>query len=453
MKIRNRLSLQFSGLFAILLCSVLVTVYVIVSSHWQNTFFKQLEDRAFTVGHNYLAEDNFTKAEFDEVLRKYPRTLPHEKIRIYDIHLGPTFIEEGDLKWDKYILEEVISKKKIYFKQGKEYVVGIFYRDNSGDFIIMAKATNDKGAAALSQLRTVMLISLVIALFITFFLSRLFAGYFLIPITRINKYFAKKNINTLFQPIPTKDMSKDEIRILSETINDLFIRVQESFDNQQAFVSHASHELKTPIASLIGNAEIALRQTRTNEEYVKVLQGVVNDAVHMDQMINNLLALSQLDSSVYPLYKHEFEDFWWRMIDHIIAAKKDLNLVLQINTEEDLHELLFNGNSNLLELALSNIILNASKFSHNKPIEVILKTDDANIIIAIKDSGIGIKKEDIDKLFLPFYRSSNALGIKGTGLGLSLASKIIHLHKGKLLIDSELGKGTNVMVRIPKVKQ
>ncbi|MGL4583749.1 MAG: two-component sensor histidine kinase, partial [Flavobacterium sp.] len=85
MKIRNRLSLQFSGLFTILLLGVLVAVYFVVSNHWQNTFFKQLEDRAFTVGHNYLAEDNFTKAEFDEVLRKYPRTLPQEEIRIYDI--------------------------------------------------------------------------------------------------------------------------------------------------------------------------------------------------------------------------------------------------------------------------------------------------------------------------------------------------------------------------------
>ncbi len=97
---------------------MLIAVYFVVSSHWQNTFFKQLEDRAFTVGHNYLAEDNFTKAEFDEVLRKYPHTLPLEKIRTYDINLDPAFIEEGDLKWDKKTLEEVIAKKKIYLKLG-----------------------------------------------------------------------------------------------------------------------------------------------------------------------------------------------------------------------------------------------------------------------------------------------------------------------------------------------
>lgn len=449
MKIRNRLSLQFSGLFTILLLGVLVAVYFVVSNHWQNTFFKQLEDRAFTVGHNYLAEDNFTKAEFDEVLRKYPRTLPQEEIRIYDINYEPTFIEEGDLKWDKATLAQVADKKKVYTKMGDDYVVGIFYRDNSGDFIVMAKAANEKGVAALQQLRTVMLASLVIALLITFFLSRLFAGYFLIPITRINKHISKKNISTLY-PIPTQDMSKDEIRTLSETINELFRRLQDSFDNQQAFVSHASHELKTPIASLMGNAEIALRQSRSKEEYITVLQGVVHDAIHMDQMINNLLALSQLDSSVYPLHKHAFEEFWWTMIDHLIAAQKDLNLEITINTEEELHKLFFNGNGGLLELALSNVILNASKFSQNEPIELILDTDNDNIIVIVKDQGIGIKKEDLDKLFLPFYRSSNAFGIKGTGLGLSLASKIVQLHKGQLTIDSELAVGTTVILKIPK---
>lgn len=449
MKIRNRLSLQFSGLFTILLLGVLVAVYFVVSNHWQNTFFKQLEDRAFTVGHNYLAEDNFTKAEFDEVLRKYPRTLPQEKIRIYDINYEPTFIEEGDLKWSKATLSQVVDKKKVYTKIGDDYVVGIFYRDNSGDFIVMAKAANEKGVAALQQLRTVMLASLVIALLITFFLSRLFAGYFLIPITRINRHISKKNISTLY-PIPTQDMSKDEIRTLSETINELFRRLQDSFDNQQAFVSHASHELKTPIASLMGNAEIALRQSRSEEEYITVLQGVVHDATHMDQMINNLLALSQLDSSVYPLHKHAFEEFWWTMIDHLIAAQKDLNLEITINTEEELHKLFFNGNGGLLELALSNVILNASKFSQNEPIELILDTDKDNIIVIVKDQGIGIKKEDLDKLFLPFYRSSNAFGIKGTGLGLSLASKIVQLHKGQLTIDSELAAGTTVVLKIPK---
>ncbi|MEK6450781.1 MULTISPECIES: sensor histidine kinase [Myroides] len=450
MKIRDRLSFQFSGLFTILLSGVLVAVYILVNSHWKNDFYKQLENRAFTVGDNYLAEDNFTPAEFAEVLRNFPRTLPHETIRIYTTDFEPMFIDEGNVKWDQETLNQVIEKNKVYFKKDEQQVVGIFYNDNSGDFIVMAKATNETGIAALKQLRTVMFTSLLIALLITFWLSRYFAGYFLRPITRINKHIQQKQLPNLFQPISTAGMSKDEIRTLSETINNLFHRLQESFDNQQAFIAHASHELKTPIASLLGNAEIALMNTRTQEEYTKVLQQVINESLHMDQMVNNLLTLSQLDSTAYPLEKNKFEEFWWSMLDQFVVLQPSLNFNLLIENKEDLQELYFKGNTTLLELALSNIIFNASKFSHNQLIDITLKTEENNILIIVKDKGIGIKKEDIEKLTIPFFRSSNAFAIEGTGLGLSLTSKIIKLHKGKLQIVSEIHCGTTVYINIPR---
>lgn len=104
----------------------------------------------------------------------------------------------------------------------------------------------------------------------------------------------------------------------------------------------------------------------------------------------------------------------------------------------------------MLELALSNIILNAHKFSHQTPIQLTLTTDAKDIIITIEDQGIGINPDDLDKLFLPFFRSPNALGIKGTGLGLSLAYKIIELHQGSLHVQSVLHQGTTVTIRLPK---
>ncbi len=450
MKIRTRLSLQFIGLFAVLLSTVLVSVYFVVAKHWNNNFYKQLEDRAITVGHNYLAEDNFTKDEYDEVIRKFPRTLPNEQIRIYNSDFYPTYIAEGDLKWHKTLLQNIVDHKKVQFKTEKEFVVGIYYKDNSGNYIIVAKATNEYGTAALQQLKTIMLFSLVIALIITFLLARYFSNSFLRPIKSIINNIQHKNISTLAHPIPTEGMSKDEIKQLSESINNLCERLHESFDNQQSFISHASHELKTPIASILGNAEIALRQNRTEFEYQEMLSGIVTDAVRMNQIITNLLAISQLDSIVYPLHQIPFETFWWDTIDHLIIHHNQLNLNIRIETEEDLCKLYYTGNSNLLELALSNIILNAHKFSNEKPIELVLITTASNIAIKVIDKGIGIPNEDIEKVRLPFYRSSNALGINGTGLGLSLSSKIVQLHKGKLSIQSEVNIGTEVVIQIPK---
>lgn len=450
MKIRTRLSLQFIGLFAILLLSVLTSIYFVVATQWKKNFFRQLEDRAVTVGHNYLAEDNFTEAEYKEVLRKFPRTLPKEQIRIYTSAFEPTYIAEQELRWDKALLHQIYLHKKVQFKQKDDYIVGVFYEDNSGDYIIVAKATNENGEKALQQLRTIMLFSLFIALIITFILSRIFSNSLLNPIKSIINHIQNKDVENLVQPIPVEHMSNDEIKILSHTINTLFLRLHDSFDHQQSFVSHASHELKTPIASMMGNAEITLRSPRSTTEYREVLEGIVKDASHIDRIINNLLTLSQLNNARYSLEETSFETFWWTVIDHLIAKQKELNLHLELETQEELYALYFIGNSHLLELAISNIILNAHKFSHHAPIELILSTDERSIIIAIVDQGIGIQKEDLDKLFLPFFRSPNALGIKGTGLGLSLAYKIVELHKGTLTVQSVLNEGTTVTIRLPK---
>lgn len=393
MKIRTRLSLQFIGLFAILLLSVLTSIYFVVATQWKKNFFHQLEDRAVTVGHNYLAEDNFTEAEYEEVLRKFPRTLPNEQIRIYTSSFDPTYIPEQELKWDKAFLHQIYLDKKVEFKDKDNYIVGVFYEDNSGDYIIVAKATNENGEKALQQLRSIMLFSLFIALIITFILSRIFSNSLLNPIKSIINHIQDKDVTTLVQPIPVEHMSNDEIKILSHTINTLFQRLHFSFDHQQSFVSHASHELKTPIASMMGNAEIALRSTRSATEYQEVLEGVVKDASHIDCIINNLLTLSQLNNVRYALKETSFETFWWTVIDHLIAKQKDLNLHLALETQEELYALYFTGNAHLLELAISNIILNAHKFSDRAPIQLTLSTDEQSIIIAISDQALAFKKK------------------------------------------------------------
>lgn len=450
MKIRTRLSLQFLGLFAILLSIVLIAIYFVVANHWQKNFFKQLEDRAYIVGHNYLAEDNFTYAEFQEVLRKFPRTLPKEQIRIYTLDFNPIFIEENELKWDKAILEAVVNDNKVWFKQGDDYVFGVLYKDNSGDYIVMAKAVDQTGLDALKQLRSIMLISLLIALLITFALSRLFAESFLHPIRNIIQHVQSRNVDTLAEPISTTEMSKDEIRILSEAINTLFERLHESFENQKAFVAHASHELKTPIAAVLGTAEIALSQEREAAVYQQALQSIIQHTIYTDQIINNLLTLAKLDQDNHQLTPIHFETFWWNTLDNLMLHHSELKVNLIFKTTEDFHQVHINGNAQLIGLALSNIILNADKFSHNQKIDVILDTTPTDIVIQVKDQGIGIKAEDIEKLTLPFYRSSNAFSIQGTGLGLSLSFKIISLHQGQLKIESELGQYTLVTIRLPK---
>ncbi|MBO9691112.1 HAMP domain-containing sensor histidine kinase [Chryseobacterium sp.] len=449
MKLKSRLSLVFTVLFAVLLIFVLTSIYLIVKRDWRNNFLKQLEDRAYTVGHNYLAQDNFTKLEFDQVLKKLPRTLPKETIRIYNLNFQPVFIKDSSTTWNRKTLQKVVKNKIIYYQQGDIYVVGIYYVDNSGDYIVMAEAQNKLGEKSLKELRETMIYCFLIAILITVLLGHWFSGVSLRPIDRINKYMNKIQAKSLNTRIPVK-RKRDEIGILTQSINNLLERLQESFDSQQAFVSHASHELKTPITSLIGNTEIALGKTRTPEDYQDILKGVLRDSLHMNNIISDLLTFDQLDHRNYPLEAVSLETFIWKVTDYSSKTIPDLKFNINIQNPEYFQETYINANSNLLELALTNIISNAHKFS-GKEILILISIEDTFVQFSITDYGIGINAEELDKITMPFYRSANAYGIKGFGLGLSLCAKIIKLHQGNLKFLSKINEGTTVTVEVPVI--
>nr|WP_315028757.1 HAMP domain-containing sensor histidine kinase [uncultured Chryseobacterium sp.] len=447
MKLKSRLSLVFTILFAVLLIFVLTSIYLIVKKDWRNNFSKQLEDRAYTVGHNYLAQDNFTKLEFDQVLKKLPRTLPKEIIRIYNLNFQPVFIKDSSTTWDRKTLQKVVKNKIISYQQGDTYVVGIYYVDNSGDYIVMAEAQNKLGEKSLKELRETMIYCFLIAILMTILLGHWFAGVSLRPIDRLNRYMNTIQARSLNTRIPIK-RKKDEIGILTQSINNLLERLQESFDSQQAFVSYASHELKTPITSLIGNTEIALGKTRTSEDYQDILKGVLRDSLHMNNIISDLLMFDQLDYRNYPLESVSLETFVWNVTDYSSKTIPDLQFNIDIQNPEYFQETCINANSNLLELVLANIISNAHKFS-GKEILIFISIEDTFVSFSVTDYGIGIHAQELDKITMPFYRSANAYGIKGFGLGLSLCAKIIKLHRGQLKFISKINEGTTVTVEIP----
>src|ERR1700722_13928548 len=145
MKVRNRLSLQFTFMFAVLLFIVLVGIFFLVEQNRSESFYTKLDDRALIVGELYLAQDNMSPESFKKVIEKYPQTLTHEVTRIYNDKFLPVFIKEDSVSWSKDIIQQVIQQKKIHFAIGKQQVTGLYYIDNSGNFIVIASAIDDSG--------------------------------------------------------------------------------------------------------------------------------------------------------------------------------------------------------------------------------------------------------------------------------------------------------------------
>lgn len=466
MKVKNRLSLQFTFMFAVLLFIVLLGVYFLVEQNRSESFYAKLDDRALTVGELYLAQDNMSPENFKKVIEKYPQTLSHEVTRIYNdkfqsvfikedsiswsnanlknIHSSLVFIKEDTISWSRDIIQQVIDKKKIHFSIGNQQVAGLYYVDNSGNFVVIASAIDDAGFQNMKRLAYIMLFSFLSSLVITFLLGRIVATIALQPILKITNNLKIIRSTSLDKRLTITRYKNDEINQLSTTINNLLEHLEQSFNDQQSFISHASHELRTPLTKIFGKAEVTLKNKRETEEYKSALQSILTEAEKLNALITSLLELAQTGIDTAELQKIQLDELVWEVVDE--WGNKSGLVKVNYNLPDDPEKYTIQGNRRLLFVALSNILKNALKFSGDKEVLCEISCNDADVVITIKDQGIGIESSEIQHIFQPFYRAQNAFKHPGSGIGLSLAEKIIRLHNGKIGITSVINEGSTFTI-------
>jgi signal transduction histidine kinase len=287
---------------------------------------------------------------------------------------------------------------------------------------------------------------------LAFFLGRYFAKRILNPVSRITKEVKRISASNLHNRLENSNVD-DEIADLTNTFNDMLDRLETSFEIQSNFINNASHELKTPITTIIAEAEIMLLKEREKEEYINSLGNIYSQANRLGVLTESLLKLTQTG---YDGQKQLLDIV--RIDELLMEVKSDLNkmypdnrVTLKLNKmPSDESFLLLACNKSLLELSLNNIITNGVKYSDNEEVFVTLQVEKESIKISISDIGIGIPPEDIPHLYEPFFRGKEASKYNGYGLGLPLAMKIIRMHNGELQIQSEKNKGTIVNIVFKK---
>ena len=441
MKVKDRLSLQFTLMFAVLLSIVLTGIYLFVEHNRVKTFFDELDDRALTIAQFYLAEDNLSKENFSKVLKKFPQSLSGESIRIYDDHFQPRFIPQGRY-WNENVLRRVATQKSLHLSWGKIQAAGIYYVDNSGNFIIMVSAIDDSGYRNMHNLGLIMFFFFLASLIITFFLGNMFSHIALLPIIKITSDLKRIRSTSLDLRLGVAPKKIDEIDSLSLTINQLLEHLEQSFESQKSFISNASHELRTPITTILGEAETTLMFDRDRERYKDTLENIIKETERLSYIINSLMELIQTNLETSDFQVIRIDELLWEIKDELSYRNKGNTINFKYNLPYDPAKYSFPGNRQLLFIGISNIFKNALKFSDDKPVYCEVFCDDMGIHIIIKDKGIGIDKKDMDKVFEPFFRSPNALNYPGSGIGLSLTQKIVRLHNGRIEIKSELNEGT-----------
>lgn len=449
MTVRNRLSLQFTFLFAVLLFILLAGIYSLVERNRKISFYDKLEDRARTVAQFYLAEDNLSQEGFLAVLKKYPRSLNQEVIRIYNRQFEPVFIKEDTLRWDKETLQQVIGQKRLRFTRHGQQVCAIYYVDNSGDFIIVATAIDSSGIENMNKLGWIMSLSYLASLLITYMLGRIFARMALSPINHVIDNVRTIRATSLDKRLVVHARKTDEIDELCVTINHLLEHLEQSFEAQRIFIANASHELRTPITAILGEAEITLLQDRSTEEYKATLHNVVEDAAKLTSLISSLLELAQTNMDNNDLQQVKMNELLWEVVDEWSNdGRYPVKLVFRFGL--DVARVTMQAHRHLLFMALGNVLKNAIKFSNGEEVYCELSTTEHHLIITVSDKGIGIPAGETDKIFRPFYRSANAMSFAGFGIGLSLTEKIVRLHNGTIQVDTTAGAGTTFRFTFPR---
>ncbi|MDN7242897.1 ATP-binding protein [Planococcus sp. N028] len=265
----------------------------------------------------------------------------------------------------------------------------------------------------------------------------------IVQLTEATKYIARENYS-----YPLQIRRNDEIGQLSESFNLMQTQLQHNDLARKSFISNVSHDFQSPLMNIQGYADLLKSPDLSDSDRMAYTSIIDQEAKRLSSLTRQLLLLTSLDQGAYPMkhttvkldeqLKRVVQKYRWRL------EEEDINISYNLPPTS------IQGDVELLENVWENLLTNAIKY--NKPggsIEISLKSTDAGVDVAFKDSGIGIAREAIEQLFERFYRVDSSRKTDGTGLGLSIVQQIVTLHHGTINVESIIGEGSEFTLHFP----
>jgi len=238
-----------------------------------------------------------------------------------------------------------------------------------------------------------------------------------------------------------------ELQPLAIAFDQMLKRLDDSFTRLSQFSADLAHELRTPIANMLGEAQVALTRDRTAADYRETIESTVAECERLSRIVDNLLFVARVDAAREPIARKRF---------NARAAVEKIAEFYQTVADDHHVTITCSGNGqiyadpDLFERAVGNLLDNALRFTpENGSIQIALCQREADFEVAISDNGCGIAPQHLPRVFDRFYRAESSRGSDGAGLGLALVKSIVDLHGGSAIIESNLGRGTIVKLIFP----
>jgi len=452
MRIQTKTTLLFTAVTATLILLLSITIYILATSYAFNDFHKRLEIRAFIAARALLERDETSVETYESIRKQHLEVLPEEREYFIRIDtLSERALRYQDLPLPLSFFEKAIKHGIANFQKSDVYYTAVHYKDNEGDFIVMIAAKNEAGAKALLFLRKTLILGFVIAVMVVFTIGSIFSMQVYRPVRRLISNVKDISANSLHKRLKMTP-GNDEITELGNTFNNMLDRLETSFEVQNNFVSNASHEFRTPLTAIIGEADYILSKERTVETYQESLKVILSEAEKLQHLTSSLLSLAQtgfddklIDTTIFP-----FSELFWEMKNTIDKIYPNNKVVAAFDTESiSFKTLRLKGNYQLLKIAITNVVANAYKYSHNNNVLFYAEKSGTQLLLTITDQGIGIPTKEIKYIFEPFFRASNTRQFEGHGIGLPLTNNIVRMHNGVIKVTSNEGRGTIFTICLP----
>jgi signal transduction histidine kinase len=434
---------------------VSLSVYYFSSLERQEIFKKRLKGRANNNAQIFSYVNDNSKTFLDRI-NVSSLLLPNRTVQIYNLTGQRIYNYETDSIVTRPVTKEIISSAiangEYYYKDGKREALAVHYSLNGDGIVVVVTAYDADGWSQLRQLRHIFFISMLIGTFISLLAGHVFSKELLKPVAQMIREVNEISSHNLSNRLRTGD-TQDELNQLSSTFNDLLDRLQEYFTAQRRFISNASHELSTPLTSISSQLEVTLQRDRTTDEYRQVMLSVQEDVVQMRQLTKSLLEIAKTGSEgSIELNDVRIDEVLFKVMGDIKKINASYNVELNYDDSAEVeNNFLVFGNADLLYISIRNLVENGCKYSSDQTSRVSLSFANKSAIIDVRNIGEPIQKEDMEKIFQPFYRSADAAGTQGFGLGLALSQRIVALHKGRLYLKSSDATGTVFTITLPVV--
>lgn len=353
-------------------------------------------------------------------------------------------------------LAEGVGTSRRYSETLKENMLYVAVRSEQADYILRMAIPYTGMKEYLMLLLPAVWLSFLVAIMYSAFSADSFAESITKPLKEISQEMLK--VNGDYTDLSFETYQYPEINIIAETTTEMSRNVKEYLNQielerqiRQEFFSNASHELKTPITSIQGYAELLESGIIQDEGQKKdFFMRIKKEAGNMNNLINDILMISRLETKEAEVLKSDVR--LSILLDDIIESLKPLAASHEVMIHMDCKPLCIYANGQQMKELFGNLISNAVKY--NKPggqVWVKVTEEDRNVIIHVKDNGMGIPKESLNRIFERFYRVEKGRSKKqgGTGLGLSIVKHIVNFYHGSITVQSELDAGTEFTVKIP----